>query len=147
MFNKYYTENHKTTNNTTNIFNIPDEYIIHHRNQNDDIDRLKYYIENASAVDSCAIWLDVLYPITKKIKDSVTNYIMRDYKGEEHTLTISVSEPQFVTALSIPKTRDSMSVISNSIRTQFNMNNYIMVNTDIFNGDFKIVIRLLGRIE
>lgn len=147
MFNKYYAENHETTNNITNIFNIPDEYIIHHLNQNDDIDRLKYYIENASAIDNCAIWLDILYPITKKIKDSVTNYIMRDYKGDEHNLMISVNEPQFVAALSIPKIRDSIGVISNSIQTQFNMSNIIMINTDIFNGDFKIVIRLIGRIE
>jgi hypothetical protein len=147
MFDTSKVYDQRVTNEITNVFKVPDKYDVYHHNKNDDIDRLKFYIENSESLSDYTIWMDILYPITKQIGEKVSNYITKYYKGEQHLLKIEVNDPEYSVALSMPKTSSSLKVIGDTIRDMFNINNNVMINHNIFAGDYTIAIFLYDRIS
>ena len=147
MFDTSKVYDQRTTNEITNVFKVPDKYDLYHHNKNDDVDRLKFYIENLESLSDYTIWMDILYPITKQIGEKVTNYITKYYKGENHILKIDIDNPEYSVVLSMPKTRFSLKVIESSIRDMFNINNSIMINSNIFSGNYTVTIFLYDRLS
>lgn len=147
MFDKSNIYDQRVTNEITNIFKVPDKYDVYLHNENDDIDRLKFYIENSEGLSDYTIWMDILYPITKQIGEKVTNYITKYYKGEQHILKINVNDHKYSMALSVPKTSYSLRIIEDTIRDMFNINNSVMISPDIFAGNYTITIFLYDRIS
>jgi len=147
MFNTSKVYDQRVTNEITNVFKVPNKYDVYHHNKNDDIDRLKFYIENSESLSDYTVWMDILYPITKQIGEKVANYITKYYKGEQHLLKIDVSDPKYSVALSVPKTSCSLKIIEDTIMGMFNINNSVMITPNIFSGNYTITIFLYDRIS
>lgn len=146
MFNRYRTE-FELNNKVTNIFNIPERYDIYNHNENDDVERLKFYMDNAENILPEAIWIDILQPITIIINKRITEYITKYFSGEPHDIKISITDLKYRMALMMHQTRRSLYVISESIESQFNMKNFIYINDDILNNSISIKIKLIERLD
>lgn len=147
MFDKVNYSSNESVTNVKNIFNIPSEYNLYHHGENDDVDRVEFYIKNKDSVSDYAIWLDILAPITNEINKKVSEYMLRQYDGKAHVIRIEVTNRKFILALSVDRTRFSTSLIVESIREKFNVDCNILLAEDVLNSKTIIRIELLGRIN
>lgn len=147
MFDRVNYSSHESVTNVKNIFNIPNEYNLYHHGENDDVERIEFYIKNKGSISDAAIWADILSPITSEIDKKVSDYMMRHYDGKSHVILIEVTDRKFVLALSIDRTRFSMHLIVESIRDKFNIDCNICLSEDVLQSKAIIRIELLDRIN
>lgn len=144
MLNTYKHESHTNEHINIQMPEIPSKYDVYNHNQNDDVDRMDFYLRNN--IPSDAMQSDLLRDIIDEINTKVNEYIMRYYDGNEKYIKIIVKDSLKCTALKLPSRYDLLNKIVESIEKKYNMNNRILISDDFLDGTITIMVMLMDRI-
>lgn len=122
---------------------IPTEYKcdVYNHNKNDDVDRMDFYLRNN--IPTYLLQNDMLRNVINEINSKVTDHMMKYYTGDTKVITVKTSDNCAFTSINLPEGHKIFSMLSNSIKEKFNINNHILINADILDGSTvtKIVLQ------
>jgi hypothetical protein len=138
MFNTYNQEHHTHEHVNIKMPEIPTKYDVYNHNQNDDINRMDFYLRNN--ISSNAMQSDLLRDVIDEINYKVNEYIMKYYDGKEKRINVTVKESFKCTALKLPSKYELLDNVSKSIERKYNINNRILLSDDFLDGSITIMV-------
>jgi len=127
----------KETKVNVNV-NLPKEIKVNQNN--DDIDRLNFILNNKNEFVDGVIWIDELSDIAQQILSGVGSYILRYYNGEPKILYFKFEEKRL--ALSSELTDSCLNSLEKYIEDNYNLYNHIRISQDFLNKQTEIRVIL-----